>query len=153
MPKLYVLVGVPGSGKSTWVSQQEWTSRCAYISTDQYVEAYATGLNKTYNEVFEEVMPTCVRQMTDAVIIARANQQDIIWDQTSTTIASRKKKFNMLPDYYKIAVVFSVPETEEHKRRLTSRPGKIVPQRVIIQMINDYLSPTLEEGFNEIWSA
>jgi predicted kinase len=157
MPKLYVLVGVPASGKSTWVAQwavqQEWIKDCAYISTDQYVEAHAAGLNKTYNEVFEEVMPACVRKMTDAVVLARTNQQDIIWDQTSTKIASRKKKFNMLPDYYKIAVVFPVPEDEEHKRRLASRPGKIIPQRVLIQMINGYESPTLEEGFDEIWNT
>jgi predicted kinase len=78
---------------------------------------------------------------------------DIIWDQTSTTIASRKKKFDMLPDYYKIAVVFPVPESEEHKRRLTSRPGKVIPQRVIIQMLGDYQPPTLKEGFDEIWQT
>ena len=32
MPTVYVLVGIPGSGKSTWISQQDWakdvSNRC-----------------------------------------------------------------------------------------------------------------------------
>ena len=46
-----MLIGVPGSGKSTWVENQDWAKNCVYVSTDQYVEAYAKGLGKTYNEV------------------------------------------------------------------------------------------------------
>ena len=52
MPKMYVLVGVPGSGKSTWATTQEWFKDCAYISTDKIVERYARFRKKTYSEVF-----------------------------------------------------------------------------------------------------
>ena len=151
--KLYMLIGVPGSGKSTWVENQDWAKNCVYVSTDQYVEAYAKGLGKTYNEVFKEVMPECVRLMTDAVVLARTREQDIIWDQTSTTIASRKKKFKMLPDYYTIAVVFKTPDTDELNRRLASRPGKNIPDYVMESMISNWEEPTEEEGFKEIWYA
>lgn len=153
MSKLYVLVGVPGSGKSTWVAEQEWAKDCVYISTDQYVEAYAKGLDKTYNEVFEEVMPDCVRLMTDAVVLARTRKQDIIWDQTSTTVNSRKKKFNMLPNYYAIAVVFKTPARSELDVRLSGRPGKHIPKNVVDSMIAGWEEPTEEEGFKEIWHA
>jgi hypothetical protein len=51
-------------------------------------------------------MPTAVENMTEEVIRARDAGIDIIWDQTSTTVASRLKKFRMLPDYEHIAVVF-----------------------------------------------
>jgi predicted kinase len=57
----------------------------------------------------------------------------------------------MLPDYYKIAVVFNKPDDEELKRRLASRPGKNVPWAVIDQMWGSWEDPTEEEGFNEIW--
>ena len=153
MPKLYVLVGVPGSGKSTWTQKQEWTQECAYISTDYHVETYVASVGKTYSEVFDEYMPTAVKLMAADVIAAREAGKDIIWDQTSTTVNSRKKKFNMLPHYYAIAVVFATPDEEELSRRLASRLGKHIPKRVMIQMISGYEDPTQEEGFKEIWRA
>ena len=151
MPKLYVLVGIPGVGKSTWVKNQEWASECAYISTDIHVENYAASKGKTYNEVFKAYMPKAVKEMARDVIRASQEGKDIIWDQTSTTVGSRKKKFNMLPDYYKIAVVFTPPNAEELQRRLNSRPGKNIPFNVMKQMSNGFEMPTKEEGFDEIW--
>ena len=135
MPKCYQLIGVPGSGKSTWVSNQDWTIPCAYISTDKWVEIYAKEVGKTYSEVFTDFMPTAVDLMAKEVITARDMGRDIIWDQTSTTVKSRLKKFNMLPDYYHIAVVFRTPEHKELMRRLMSRPGKEIPDHVIASMI------------------
>lgn len=150
-PKCYQLVGVPSSGKSTWALNQDWAMSCVYVSTDQYVEAYARSVGKTYSEVFESFMPDAVRIMTEEVIKARELGKDIIWDQTSTTVLSRKKKFNMLPDYYHIAVVFQTPSKEELERRLASRPGKIIPKDVVENMIKNFEIPTEAEGFKEIW--
>jgi predicted kinase len=151
MPKCYQLIGVPGSGKSTWVSEQDWAGACAYVSTDIYVEEFAKNSGKTYSEVFVEVMPECVNLMAGDVVNARAEGKDIIWDQTSTTVKSRARKFNMLPDYYHIAVVFKTPEHTELIRRLMSRPGKEIPDHVIYSMIGTWEDPTEEEGFKEIW--
>jgi len=41
MPKMYITIGVPCSGKSTWIANQSWSKDCAYISTDKIVERYA----------------------------------------------------------------------------------------------------------------
>jgi predicted kinase len=153
MPKLYVLVGVPGSGKSTWVNSQDWASNCAYISTDKFVDAYAHEVNKTYSEVFDYIMPKAVKMMADEVVTARELGQDIIWDQTSTTAGSRRKKFKMLPDYYAIAVVFKTPAMDELNRRLQGRPGKNIPDHVMRNMIDNFEMPSEEEGFKEIWYA
>ena len=153
MPKLYVFIGVPGSGKSTWVKSQDWAADCAYISTDEFVEDYAREVGSTYSEVFDEYMPTAVDLMAKKVIWARENGKDIIWDQTSTSIKSRKRKFNMLPDYHAIAVVFRTPEKEELARRLASRPGKEIPDYVMRSMISSWDEPTEDEGFAEIWYA
>jgi predicted kinase len=153
MPKCYQLIGVPGSGKTTWFRNQEWTENCYYISTDKHVEAYAEAHGKTYSEVFADYMPTAVENMVEEVERARAAGCDIIWDQTSTTIASRLKKFRMLPDYEHVAVVFKTPDIDELKTRLKSRPGKVIPKRVIETMIEFWEEPTEEEGFKEIWYA
>jgi predicted kinase len=151
MNKLYVLIGVPGSGKSTWVHSQLWANKCAYISTDKFVDAYAHETGKTYSEVFDGFMPTAVKMMAAEVVEAREAKQDIIWDQTSMSIKSRKRKFQMLPDYYAIAIVFSTPDDAELKRRLGSRPGKNIPDHVMKSMIANYEPPTEDEGFKEIW--
>lgn len=151
MPNLYVLVGVPGSGKSTWVQNQLWSKDCAIISTDDYVSAYARSVNKTYSEVFDFFMPEAVKLMTAAVLDAKEKQKDIIWDQTSTTINSRLKKLRMLPEYYSIAIVFNTPSTKELRKRLANRPGKNIPWEVVSNMIRSFELPTEEENFKEIW--
>lgn len=153
MPKLYVLVGVPGSGKSTWVANQEWAKDCAYISTDIHVEAYAKSQGKTYSEVFDEYMPTAIDLMMEDVERARTKGQDVIWDQTNTTVKSRARKFRQFPGYDAIAVVFKTPGMQELDRRLRSRPGKEIPRKVIVQMVEQLVLPTEEEGFTEIWYA
>ncbi len=150
MPTCYQLIGVPGSGKSTWIKNQPWAKDAVVVSTDNHVEDYAEKMGKTYSEVFDKYMPTAVQLMTDDVINARKNNLDIIWDQTSTTVASRKRKFKMLPNYKHIAVVFTTPNAEELKKRLRSRPGKTIPDHVIRSMINNFEMPTKAEGFSDI---
>jgi gluconate kinase len=122
-----------------------------YVSTDHYVEEYAKEQGKTYSEVFTEYMPRAIDLMADEIVEAREAARDIIWDQTSTTVKSRARKFNMLPDYYHIAVVFRTPEHKELMRRLMSRPGKEIPDHVVASMIASWEDPTEQEGFKEIW--
>ena len=151
IPKCYQLVGVPGSGKSTWIADQIWALGLTIVSTDVFVEDYARYQGKTYSEVFTDYMPTAVGLMAEQVIFAREHGHTVIWDQTSTTVKSRARKFHMLPDYEHIAVVFKTPDHTELMRRLMSRPGKEIPDHVIASMIASWEEPTEEEGFTEIW--
>ena len=153
MSKCYQLIGVPASGKSTWIKNQDWALGLTVVSTDAFVEDYARAQGKTYSEVFEEYMPTAVNLMVEQVVRARELGHTIIWDQTSTTVKSRTRKFNMLPDYEHIAVVFQTPDEEEHQRRLKTRPGKVIPEAVLFDMVWNFEMPTEEEGFKEIWYA
>ena len=153
MPKMYVMVGVPGAGKSTWVESQDWAKNCAYISTDKIVERYARFAKKTYSEVFGLYMPRAVNFMIKQLNKAKDRGVDIIWDQTSTTIESRARKFRLCPDHYAIAVVFKTPPRAELDKRLASRPGKEIPPKVVDDMIARWEEPTEEEGFKEIWIA
>jgi predicted kinase len=151
MPKCYQLIGVPGSGKSTWIKNQTWTLGMHIASTDNFVEDYAKAQGKTYSEVFDEYMPTAVTMMAEQVVFCRNNKLDVIWDQTSVSFKSRKRKFSMLPDYEHIAIVFRTPEKEELDRRLANRPGKNIPDHVMRSMIENFDMPTEAEGFKEIW--
>lgn len=151
MPKCYQLIGVPGAGKSTWIKNQEWAKDIPVVSTDNFVEEEAKRQGKTYNEVFKDYMPVAVRLMANQALICQANGLDVIWDQTSTTVSSRKKKFNTLPKYEHIAVVFETPDADELTKRLANRPGKNIPDHVMKSMIEGFEMPTEDEGFTEIW--
>lgn len=151
MNKFYVLVGVPGSGKTTWVNQQSFNSdHTVYVSTDMFVEQYAQQVGKTYTEVFAECMPQAIDKMMDLVLDAIENRYDIVWDQTSTSVASRVKKLKYVPEgYEKIAVVFPTPELELH-RVMLNRPGKEIPDEIVQNMIARFEMPTLAEGFDKV---
>jgi predicted kinase len=152
MPKAYILVGVAGSGKSTWISKApvDWNNTVV-ASTDSYVEQEAKRQGKTYTEVFKDVMPTAVKHMANTVVDAVEKNQDIIWDQTSTTRHTRAKKLRMLPSNYQtIAVVFPTPDEKELARRLGNRPGKTIPDEIVKDMIARWEEPSTSEGFDKI---
>jgi len=153
MPKCYQLIGVPAAGKSTWIKNQIWALGLTVISTDEFVENYARECGSTYSEVFDDYMPRAVELMANQVVFAREHEHTIIWDQTSTTVKSRARKFNMLPDYEHIAVVFRTPKIDILKERLANRPGKEIPWEVVQGMIDGWEEPSNQEGFKEIWFA
>jgi len=150
MKTAYILVGVPAAGKSTWYETFPDEPPSVYVSTDMFVEAEAKRQGKTYNEVFQDYMPTAVELMTNLVREATRLEMNVVWDQTSVSVKSRKRKFQMLRGYKMIAVVFTTPEPEELVKRLASRPGKNIPDHVVKSMIEGFEMPTLEEGFDEI---
>lgn len=153
MNKCYQLIGVPGSGKSTWIKSQTWALGLSVVSSDFFIEMEAERQGKTYTEVFKDYISISTKLAINQALICQANHLDFIWDQTNTTVASRKKKFELLlPSQYEhIAVVFKVPEPDVLARRLASRPGKIIPSDVMENMIKNFEPPTLEEGFSKIW--
>ena len=152
MPKVYMLIGVPGSGKSTWISAQDWAKDCVLVSTDKLIDIEAGRQGKTYNEVFKDYIDTATKLMNDDVREAVAAGKDIIWDQTNTSRKSRKAKLAQVQGYYTIAVVFDTPAEEEWQRRLANRPGKSIPPAVLKAMAEGLQLP-LEDEFNEIWKA
>lgn len=153
MPKCYHLVGVSGSGKTTWAKNQNWFSDCAYISSDKWIEFFSEQVGTSYSEVFHNFIETAITCMLQEVEVAASKGKDIIWDQTSISVNSRKKKFLLLPNYEHIAVVFNTPSDKELQSRLNSRPGKEIPSEVVKNMIKGFQTPSLDEGYKEIWYA
>lgn len=152
MPKLYMLIGVPGSGKSTWQKNSESARKAYLASTDMFIELYAALNHKTYDEVFKEVIKSAEKYMYELVMTAVKNGGDIVWDQTNLNRKTRAKKLIMIPDHYeKIAIVFPVPDDLE--KRLANRPGKTIPYHVMKSMMDGFEYPQMDEGFNSIIRA
>ena len=148
MPKLYMLIGVPASGKSTW--REQHAGDAVIVSTDDILEQTAAARGATYNEVFKENIKFATQLADERAREAFSAGKDVIWDQTNLTPKSRKSKLALVPDdYEKIAVVFLTPEDEEWQRRL-DRPGKSIPQNILMGMRDSMVFPDPEEGFGRI---
>ncbi len=150
MPKCTMLVGVPGSGKSTWI--QEYMPMANVMSTDIVIENVAKSYGMTYDEGFKELISFAERVMWRHITLAHMRQEDYVIDRTNLSAKSRKKFIDKLKLHgYEIeCVVFHTPEPEEWKRRLDSRPGKTIPQEALDRMVNSYEIPLMSEGFTSI---
>jgi predicted kinase len=80
-----MLVGVPGSGKSTWIENQNWSKNCVHLSSDKFIDNYASSLGKTYNDVFNEYVKTATQLLNKQAITTNVSETDAIWDQTNLT--------------------------------------------------------------------
>lgn len=152
MPKFIMLVGVPGSGKSTWIRSQKITNDAIILSTDNYIEEKALREDETYTEAFPKYIEEATAQMYEDLEYALQNGKDIIWDQTNTTLRGRRNKIQKIPGSYdKIAVVFNVPDDLTNRLKIRDiEEGKHIPQEVIDNMIKYFEPPTRFEGFSKI---
>lgn len=148
MPKYTMLIGVPASGKSTW--REQYAGSAVVISTDDIIEQTAVAGSRTYNEVFKENIKFAQQLAEQRMKEAFNATLDVVHDQTNLTVKSRKSKLAMVPEEYeKIAVVFLTPEDTEWQRRL-DRPGKSIPQNILLGMRDTMQFPDPEEGFDRI---
>ena len=149
MPTMYMLIGVPASGKSTGVEKNKGDA--LVVSTDNIIEQTAAARNSTYNEVFKENIKFATQLATERAKEAFAADKDVIWDQTNITKKSRASKLAMVPKHYhKTAVFFATPLEEEWQRRLNSRPGKSIPAHILDSMVEMLEMPEQDEGWSVI---
>ena len=153
-PEIIILVGLPGSGKSTYIKQLKSKKNYVVVSTDDIFDRFAADAGINYNQAFK-ILPykEAEREMFDSLRAAVTQKKSIIVDQTNTTIKSRARKLGAVTKgYKKIAVVFSVDE-KELQRRLDQREkeiGKSIPKDVIQSMKTSFQPPSKAEGFDEI---
>ena len=148
MPKCIMLVGVPGSGKSTWL-EDGYTEGYEVISTDNIIDQVAYLYRMTYDEAFSDLIKFAEKAMWKQLEFAVKFDLDVIIDRTNLTANSRRKFFRFLEGYTFEAIVFSTPDKQEWERRLNSRVGKTIPKRVLESMLANMELPTEEEGFSK----
>ncbi len=155
MMNIYILVGPPAAGKSTWI-EKEFQGECFVVSSDKIIEEVAKGENKTYDEVFYYAKAAESMMWTEFDEAVKTRHDPIVVDRTNMSVKSRRRFFERLRNFhrghgYQIhAVVFPKPEDAEHERRLNSRPGKTIPREVINSMLASFQMPTEAEGFASI---
>lgn len=154
---LYMLIGVPASGKSTFRDEIAAKWSATVISTDDHVESIAADLGITYDEAFTDA----IGKATNAAkgdfnrALIRGDGKIII-DRTNLTPKSRRPWLQQASKagYRTWAVVFTPPTTPDQKKqwdqRLRDRPGKTIPRNVLNNMLESFTLPEAGEGWFKI---
>ena len=141
--KIYILCGVPGSGKSTWARKQveELDGKGIIISRDA-IRFSMLNDNDAYFAHEDEVFDEFIRQTQEAI-----NDQEhtsIFIDATHLNEKNRNKVLSRvwrLGDDVVIGVYFDIP-LEECLRRNALRTGRaLVPETVIKNMYESLTKP------------
>lgn len=153
-PTITILIGCPGSGKSTWrksrIAAPE--NHPVVLSTDDYIESKARENHIPYNKAFTSFFDDAEHHMLANFNTAIKNSQNILVDRTNVTKKARRRFLSRIPKHYtKIAVVFARDLEyllEVNNTRLDT--GRDVPVSVIEHMHSMFTVPLESEGFDKV---
>ena len=152
----YMLIGVPGAGKSTVAdSLRAENSQLKIASTDLLIDQYAAKKGKTYSQVHREYVDQATKAMNMQIQAMMKKGESFIWDQTNVFASARKKKLStLLQNKYSVVAITIELSPDELQKRLTERVasgGKFVGEKIIADLLLNYSRPTYSEGFEEIY--
>jgi len=159
-PWVEVLIGAPGSGKSTYIENRCYTPESApvIISRDNTLMRYAAhhGIEGNYSEVWKKLtdddQKAIDRHLEDDFKRAFNNKQNMIIDMTNMSAKSQRKWVNKCGNKYRAKAVVFGTSYNEVQRRLKKREqetGKAIPDFAIQNMIKGFMVPNFT-NFSEI---
>ena len=143
-PVVYMMVGIPGSGKSTWIRnnrQKTWI----IVSPDVILE---TQYNYEWTpERAAEAWAISYQQFGQGLL----SGQTMVWDATFISPIMRSAILHTAKGAgYRVEAVFCDTPTELCIERNQRRNRKPVPEGKIRGMAEDLQPPTEKEGFDHI---
>lgn len=146
-PTFYVMVGIPGSGKSTTIKKiQQQDSSAVVVCPDEYRKQLGGTYNhfKDDKKIWNTMCPTDVKS-------ALESGQSVIFDATNVAAKRRKSILHWAGDnVHKVAVVVEVDAETAKKQNRMREPDKVVPDHVIDRMLSQFQYPDKSEGFDEV---
>lgn len=149
----YVLVGIPGCGKSTFAKTRVGAN---ILSIDSYIEKIAKFQHKKYSEVWKESVDEAYSLFWKDLWVANKNPiQDIVIDKTNLSYDVRAKLLRNINrrsykvtciDFGKVPLEICLKRTEQREKET----GKDIPDYVVKKMFYSYQKPSYEEGFDLI---
>lgn len=145
MASLVLMMGVPGSGKTTYAKKM-MGDYDIYVSRDE-IRFGLVKEDEPYFSKEDEVLQTFIRTINDALPIA---QRYVIADATHLNIGSRAKILKNLhnkPD--SVYVVYVAVSLQTALERNAQRSGRaLVPESSIRNMYKSISLPRKEEGID-----
>ena len=150
IPTVYIVVGVPASGKSFWSKRyvakvNAFTEKIVYISSDDIREEICGDAQdqSRNNEVFE-IFYNRARQ-------AIQEGKDVILDATHLSKKTRRKCRNHFKNLNCKFIAVQMKTPIEKAIRRNKNRNRVVPNYAMERMINAFEPVEENEGFDEIW--
>lgn len=140
---LYILAGIPGSGKSTWAGH--FLKGTVVASTDAIRRSLHGSLKAAHEaKANKEVFKTLHEQIATDLLI-----EDVVADATSLTWDSRKQLLDIAQGCdADVHLILFTNYDEAFKRNETRDPDEIVPPEAMLVMTKKY-QETLDVLENE----
>lgn len=148
MSEIILLVGLPGTGKTTFISQLNSNGNYIVVSSDAVLERIALEKGTTYDDVWKTHVKYAENEFWSSLEACYREGKNAIVDRTNLSLKPRRRILEMFKGYKKIAFFFDIPK--DHSERLKNRPGKTIPDNVMNMMKNSYVQPSYDEGFDNI---
>ena len=148
MNTLYITVGLPGSGKSTYAKEFIKGKDIEYLSSDELRAVYGKG------EDDQTVTPIVFGHIKRKVDEFLKDGKNVLVDATSVNRRERSDYINSAKKYGAkvVALVFKMDRNgliARNKKR-GEEGGRVVPDWVIDKMLNKYEEPSHDEGIDVI---
>ena len=146
--RLYLMMGVPGSGKSTYVKSMLKYGDI-YISRDEIRYSLLTD-EDDYFAKENEVIRTFIENI-DKSLVMEEYCGDVYADATHLSPKSRAQVLNQLKNKDKVSVIYlDIPLNIILERNAQRKGRALVPENVVRRMYNSIILPTKEEGIEEL---
>lgn len=141
MNKLFMLVGLPASGKTTCGKRLAESEDALIVSSDEVrKELLGNENDQTNNEdVFKEVENRIIKEL---------KERNVIYDATNISFKRRMNFLQRIKNVEKIAIIIATPYDECIERN--NKRERKVPEDVIKRMYYNFYIPQYYEGFDEI---
>ena len=143
---LYITVGLPGSGKSTYVKNFIKDKDIEYLSSDSLRAVYGKS------EEDQTVTPLVFGHIKRKVDEFLKDGKNVLVDATSVNRKERSDYINTAKKYGAkvVAIVFKMDRQgliDRNKKR-GEQGGRVVPDWVIDKMLNKFEEPSYDEGID-----
>lgn len=148
MADLFVMIGIPGAGKSSFIEQnlKQKYPNLEVISTDAIREELCGDASDNSRD--KEVFPLSQERMRNAL----SKGQPVVYDATNVSKKDRRRLFSSLGRLDKSTqkhaiVVLAEPEVAIANQEKRTR---FVPDYAIYRMMARFQMPTKSEGFSDV---
>lgn len=147
MADLYLMCGIPGCGKSTFLTKV--IDKNSVIISRDAIRFSIVKPDEDYFSHENEVVKEFWKQINESL----AAGKDVFVDQTSITPNSRSYLLKHIKGYTYANIIWINEDIKTCIKRNEMRKGTraYVPPYVIYRMAKQFIEPSLEEGFDYIF--